>query len=40
MRLIEVLKDPLTDRVIRAIKDLILRGEVTAGDYLPARSGL
>jgi len=40
MRLIEVSKDPLTDRVIRAIKDLILRGEVTAGDYLPAQPEL
>ena len=35
MRLAEVSKDPLTDRVIRAIKDLIWRGDVTPGDYLP-----
>lgn len=31
----ELAKDPLTNQVVRAIKDLILRGEVTPGEYLP-----
>ena len=35
MRLEEVPRDPLTNRVIRQIKDLIWRGEVTPGEYLP-----
>jgi GntR family transcriptional regulator, transcriptional repressor for pyruvate dehydrogenase complex len=34
MRLEEVSRDPLTNRVIRQIKDLIWRGEVTPGEYL------
>jgi DNA-binding FadR family transcriptional regulator len=35
MQLVELARDPLTNRVIRQIKDLIWRGEVTPGEYLP-----
>jgi GntR family transcriptional regulator, transcriptional repressor for pyruvate dehydrogenase complex len=40
MHLAEVSKDALTDRVIRAIKDLIWRGDVMPGDYLPSQQEL
>jgi GntR family transcriptional repressor for pyruvate dehydrogenase complex len=40
MRLEEVSRDPLTNRVIRQIKDLIWRGEVTPGEYLPPQPEL
>jgi GntR family transcriptional repressor for pyruvate dehydrogenase complex len=40
MRFEEVSKDPLTNRVIRQIKDLIWRGEVTPGEYLPPQPEL
>jgi DNA-binding FadR family transcriptional regulator len=35
MRLEELSRDPLSNRVIRQIKDLVWRGEVTPGEYLP-----
>jgi DNA-binding FadR family transcriptional regulator len=40
MRFEEVGKDPLTNRVIRQIQDLIWRGEVTPGEYLPPQPEL
>lgn len=40
MRLEGVSRDPLTNRVIRQIKDLIWRGEVTPGEYLPPQPEL
>ena len=40
MQLVEVSKDTLTDRVIRAIKTLIWRGDVMAGEYLPPQAEL
>ncbi len=40
MLLEEVAKNPLTDRVIRSIQDLILRGAVTPGEYLPPQPQL
>jgi DNA-binding FadR family transcriptional regulator len=40
MRLEEVPRDPLTNQVIRQIKDLIWRGEVTPGEYLPPQPEL
>ena len=40
MQLEEVAKNPLTDRVIRSIQELILRGVVTPGEYLPPQPQL
>ena len=40
MQLVEVSKDTLTDRVICAIKTLIWRGDVMAGEYLPPQTEL
>jgi GntR family transcriptional repressor for pyruvate dehydrogenase complex len=40
MRLEGLSKDPLTDRVIRSIQDLIWRGEVAPGQYLPSQQSL
>jgi DNA-binding FadR family transcriptional regulator len=35
MQLEGLSKDPLTNQVVRAIRDLILRGDVMPGEYLP-----
>jgi len=40
MRVEEIAHDPLTNRVIRSIQDLILRGEVAPGEYLPSQQSL
>lgn len=40
MHVAEVTKDPLTNRVIRRIQELILGGEVVPGEYLPSQQDL
>lgn len=40
MKIDEINNDALTDRVIRKIQDLIWRGDVLPGDYLPSQQEL